>query len=49
MAVQAEPDNRDAHELRADVYLYRRSLETSLMAKGIFGTAASESSELLED
>ena len=47
MAVQAEPENRYAHEVRADVYQYRRGLETSLMAKGIFGTAANESKEAL--
>ena len=47
MAVQAEPENRYANEVRADVYQYRRGLETSLMAKGIFGTAANESKEAL--
>jgi len=44
LAVQAEPDNRELHEIRAEVYQHRRSVETSLMAKGIFGTAANESS-----
>jgi alkyl sulfatase BDS1-like metallo-beta-lactamase superfamily hydrolase len=43
MAVQAEPDNGDLHAIRAAVYQHRRSLETSLMAKGIFGAAANES------
>ena len=47
MAVQAEPENRYAHEVRADVYQHRRGLETSPMAKGIFGTAANESKEAL--
>ncbi|MCB1646857.1 MAG: MBL fold metallo-hydrolase [Pseudomonadales bacterium] len=46
-AVQAEPLNRQAHEIRAQVYQYRRGLETSLMAKGIFGSAANESSEVV--
>ena len=49
MAVQAEPENRYAHEVRATVYQHRRGLETSLMAKGIFGTAASESQAMNED
>jgi alkyl sulfatase BDS1-like metallo-beta-lactamase superfamily hydrolase len=43
LAVQAEPDNRHAHEARAQVYQARRERETSLMAKGIFGSAANES------
>ena len=47
MAVRAEPENRHAHEVRLDVYQYRRGLETSLMAKGLFGTAANESKSLL--
>ena len=45
-AVLAEPDNRRAHEIRAQVYQHRRGIETSLMAKGIFGSAANESSEI---
>lgn len=49
MAVQAEPENRYAHEIRVTVYQYRRSLETSLMAKGIFGAAASESKATSDD
>ena len=44
LAVQAEPDNAAAHEARAHVYQARRNQETSLMAKGIFGSAANESS-----
>ena len=44
-AVQAEPDNRRAHEIRAEVYQHRRGVETSLMAKGIYGSAANESRE----
>ncbi len=49
MAVQAEPENRTLHEIRAAVYQHRRGLETSLMAKGIFGAAANESLEQLDD
>ena len=45
MAVQAQPDDKDLHAIRADVYQFRRGLESSLMAKGIFGAAANESLE----
>ncbi len=45
-AVQAEPGNRHAHGVRAQVYQHRRGVETSLMAKGIFGSAANESKEV---
>jgi alkyl sulfatase BDS1-like metallo-beta-lactamase superfamily hydrolase len=43
LAVQAEPESRSAHAVRAEVYQRRRDAETSLMAKGIFGSAANES------
>jgi alkyl sulfatase BDS1-like metallo-beta-lactamase superfamily hydrolase len=43
LAVQAEPENAHAHALRAEVFQKRRDGETSLMAKGIFGSAANES------
>jgi alkyl sulfatase BDS1-like metallo-beta-lactamase superfamily hydrolase len=43
LAVQAEPENRRAHGARAEIYQRRRDSETSLMAKGIFGSAANES------
>jgi alkyl sulfatase BDS1-like metallo-beta-lactamase superfamily hydrolase len=43
LAVLAEPDNRHAHGVRADIFQRRRNGETSLMAKGIFGHAANES------
>ena len=49
MAAQAEPSNTDIHSIRAEVYQYRRDRETSLMAKGIFGSAAGESKQKLED
>ena len=48
-AVQADPDDLDAHRARADVYAQRRKHESSLMAKGIFGHAAQESAALAED
>ena len=46
-AVQAEPLNRHAHEIRAQVYRYRSGVETSLMAKGIYVSAATESDEIV--
>ncbi len=42
-AVQAEPESREAHGARFEIYRQRRKEESSLMAKGIFGTAARES------
>jgi alkyl sulfatase BDS1-like metallo-beta-lactamase superfamily hydrolase len=42
-AALAEPDNAEVHALRAQVFQRRRDAETSLMAKGIFGHAANES------
>jgi alkyl sulfatase BDS1-like metallo-beta-lactamase superfamily hydrolase len=43
LAMLAAPDDNSIHQLRAEVYQARRSQETSLMAKGIFGSAANES------
>jgi alkyl sulfatase BDS1-like metallo-beta-lactamase superfamily hydrolase len=43
MAVMAEPDNKRAHGSRAAIYARRRNSEGSLMSRGIFGAAASES------
>ena len=48
-AVQAEPDDKAIHHLRAQVYQIRRNGETSLMSKGIFGTAANQSRGISED
>ena len=48
-AVQAAPENKRAHAIRAEIYGYRRGLETSLMAKGIFGTAAADSMKINSD
>jgi alkyl sulfatase BDS1-like metallo-beta-lactamase superfamily hydrolase len=47
-AVDAEPDDREVLQARADIYRLRRKHESSLMAKGIFGAAARQSSEKLE-
>jgi alkyl sulfatase BDS1-like metallo-beta-lactamase superfamily hydrolase len=43
MAVLAAPGNKSAHGARAEIYAERRQRETSLMAKGIFGSAVRES------
>mgnify|MGYP001570361390 CR=1 FL=1 len=42
-ASQAAPEDASVHEARATVYRTRRDAESSLMAKGIYGTAAKES------
>ena len=46
LAVQAAPDDVDAHRARADLYARRREAESSLMAKGIYGWAAKQSTDL---
>ncbi len=43
IAVQAEPESREAHSARAEIYGARRKSELSLMARGIYGSAAEES------
>jgi alkyl sulfatase BDS1-like metallo-beta-lactamase superfamily hydrolase len=43
LAALAEPESREAHGARAEVYAGRRQIELSLMAKGIYGAAARES------
>jgi alkyl sulfatase BDS1-like metallo-beta-lactamase superfamily hydrolase len=43
LATGAAPDDRALHALRAGIYQRRRDRESSLMAKGIFGEAASQS------
>jgi alkyl sulfatase BDS1-like metallo-beta-lactamase superfamily hydrolase len=45
MAVLAEPENKEAHAARADVFRERRSAETSLMARGIFRYTVAQSEE----
>ncbi|MGA1736380.1 MAG: alkyl sulfatase dimerization domain-containing protein [Pseudomonadales bacterium] len=47
-AALAEPENLQVHGLRAEIYQARRNQETSLMAKGIFGTAANISKEKVD-
>lgn len=42
-AVQVEPENPAVHEIRARIYTRLRKEATSLMAKGIYRTAAAES------
>ncbi len=49
LSVQAEPDNREAHAARAEVFEARRKAETSLMAKGIYRFAAQESANKSAD
>lgn len=49
LAAQAEPENRAIHEIRAAVYQQRREAETSLMSKGIYGSAANESRAQIEE
>jgi alkyl sulfatase BDS1-like metallo-beta-lactamase superfamily hydrolase len=43
MAVQAEPDSKRAHQVRAAVYSTRRDAEASFMASGIYRSAAMDS------
>ncbi|XOV87751.1 MAG: alkyl sulfatase dimerization domain-containing protein [Pseudomonadota bacterium] len=49
LAVQAEPANKALHAIRAEVYQHRRSMELSLMAKGIYGAAANESKQVIDE
>ena len=49
LAAQAAPDEIAIHEIRAEVYQHRRTLETSLMSKGIYGSASNESKDKLEN
>lgn len=48
MAVQAEPQSRRAHEVRAAVYDTRRRAEASFMASGIYRSAALDSREQID-
>jgi alkyl sulfatase BDS1-like metallo-beta-lactamase superfamily hydrolase len=45
LAVQAAPDDRGVHAVRAEVFGTRANAETSTMSKGIFSWAAQESKE----
>ncbi len=49
MAVNANPEDRGIHEIRADVYTRRRKEATSLMARGVYRGAIRESQAALED
>ncbi len=46
-AAEADPESATVHGARAAIYLARRAAETSLMAKGIFKSAAAESEAVL--
>jgi alkyl sulfatase BDS1-like metallo-beta-lactamase superfamily hydrolase len=48
-AVEAEPQSREAHALRASIYGKRVERETSTMSKGIFRAAANDSLERVKD
>ena len=48
MAVQAEPESRRAHEVRAAVYDERRGAEASFMASGIYRSAMLDSRAALD-
>ena len=48
MAVQAAPDDREAHGARAEIYEQRRKAESSLMSKGIYGWAVRQSTEVVD-
>jgi len=49
LAALAAPDDREVHAARAEVYTRRRRAETSLMAKAIFGAAASDSRAIADE
>jgi alkyl sulfatase BDS1-like metallo-beta-lactamase superfamily hydrolase len=46
LAARAEPESREAHAVRAEIYSQRRHEELSLMAKGVYAAAARESAAL---
>ena len=46
LAVKAVPDHRAAHEARSELYARRRQSATSLMAKGIYESAARQSAAI---
>ncbi|MBI1330331.1 MAG: MBL fold metallo-hydrolase [Alphaproteobacteria bacterium] len=48
MAALAEPDSKNAHAARAEVYEKRMASELSLMSRGIYGQAARTSREKAE-
>jgi alkyl sulfatase BDS1-like metallo-beta-lactamase superfamily hydrolase len=48
LAVQADPHDRIAHGVRAEIYETRRRAESSLMAKGVYGWAARQSRQVTD-
>jgi alkyl sulfatase BDS1-like metallo-beta-lactamase superfamily hydrolase len=48
LATQAEPDSREAHGARREIYERRRKSELSLMARGIYRWAAQESAKIAD-
>ena len=46
LAAQAAPESREVHAIRAQVYTTRRNNELSLMAKGIYTSAARDSEDI---
>ena len=46
--MQAKPDDRAAHRARAELYDRRRREELSLMARGIYRSAAEQSAAIAE-
>lgn len=49
LAAKADLASEETHKARAEIYQQRRNQETSLMAKGIFGSAANESKDQVKD
>ena len=47
-AALAEPENKEIHGIRAEIYRIRRSQESSLMSKGIFAAAMRESENITD-
>jgi len=47
LAMAAEPESHSVHEARIEIYTARRAAETSLMAKGIYKGAVSDSQAAL--
>ena len=47
-AALAEPDSKEVHGIRAEIYQIRRSQESSLMSKGIFAAAMRESQNIID-
>ncbi|HEX9683956.1 MAG TPA: alkyl sulfatase dimerization domain-containing protein [Acidimicrobiales bacterium] len=48
LAAQAAPDDTAVHAIRASVYRRRQQHEPSLMAKGVFGAAARDSEQMVD-